>query len=99
MQYTPTLNFTAVLPNLHTDCTDGELRLVGGTFNGTGRLEVCFQSHWGTVCDDLFNDTAAGVACRQLGYEAGSTSVLIYCVDCGGWHIYFTPGWHGLCDY
>lgn len=79
----PILNFqfTAVpLPSplyLHTDCTDGELRLVGGASNGTGRLEVCSQSRWGTVCDDLFSDIAARVACRQLGYEAGSMSVLM----------------------
>ena len=48
-------------------CMTGELRLVDGATNNTGRLEVCYNGEWGTVCDDLFNDLAASVACRQLG--------------------------------
>lgn len=34
-----------------------------------GRLEVLYNSQWGTVCDDLFGDRDAVVACRQLGYK------------------------------
>ena len=50
----------------------GELRLVDGPTNSSGRLEVCYNGEWGTVCDDLFYDIEASVACRQLGYEKGS---------------------------
>ena len=53
-------------------CMTGELRLVDGATNNTGRLEVCYNGEWGTVCDDLFNDLAASVACRQLGLEGRS---------------------------
>lgn len=48
---------------------DGELRLSGGS---SGTLEVYYMGQWGTVCDDLFDDVAAGVACRQLGYATGT---------------------------
>ena len=38
-----------------------------------GRLEICVNRHWGTVCndgmneDDPFDRNAAKVVCRQLG--------------------------------
>ena len=35
----------------------------------SGRLEVFFQGRWGTVCDDDFNNNAARVVCRQLGFN------------------------------
>jgi len=33
-----------------------------------GRLEVNYNGVWGSVCDDGFNDTAASVVCRSLGF-------------------------------
>ena len=59
----------------YANCTSGDVRLVPGTTNLTqsehsmqGRLEVCINSAWGSVCLDPFFDTDdAGVACSQLG--------------------------------
>ena len=53
-------------------CEDRAIRVVDGPALNEGRVEVCFNETWGTVCDDLWNQKDAIVACRQLGYSAQS---------------------------
>ena len=52
-----------------TTCTQGAIRLQGGTTT-QGRVEICNNNAWGTVCDDSWSTTNAEVACRQLGFSA-----------------------------
>ena len=58
-----------------TTCTQGAIRLQGGT-STSGRVEICKNNEWGTVCDDSWGDVDARVACRQLGLPSTSMKVV-----------------------
>ena len=47
------------------DCADGDVRLVGGSNVLEGRVEVCYNNAWGTICSDGFGTQDAEVICRQ----------------------------------
>ena len=72
------------------------IRLVGGSTQYEGRVEVFINRQWGTVCDDLWGLNDAHVVCRQLGYGPatsfttsatfgrGSGPIVMDDVDCRG---------------
>ena len=47
-------------------CTDGEIRLVDGSTDREGRVEVCANRRWRTVCTG--SQELAGAVCSQMGY-------------------------------
>ena len=64
------------------NCKTGNIRLVEGTKGYEGRLEVCINQVWGTVCSLSWDSTEIKVACRQLGYqELGMLSLSKFCYN------------------
>ncbi|WAR22273.1 SRCR1-like protein [Mya arenaria] len=46
-----------------------KVRLTGGSGSTSGRVEVFMYGQWGTICDDSFDSTDAGVICVMLGHQ------------------------------
>ena len=60
-------------------CATGDIRLVGGGVPNEGRIEICMNNVWGTVCDDGWDSTDATVVCRQLEYSTtGKQTTLMH---------------------
>ena len=53
---------------------EGDLRLQGGTTPLEGRVEICINLMWGSICDTNWDVNDATVVCRQLGYSDSGKS-------------------------
>ncbi len=55
--------------NSYKGCTEGDVRLAEGSTRLEGRVEICKNNLWSTVCDSGWTAVDAIVVCRQLGYS------------------------------
>ena len=39
-----------------------------------GRIEICYNNMYGTVCNDFWDELDAIVVCRQLGFNGSGSS-------------------------
>ena len=65
------------------DCSDGDIRLIGGMSPLEGRVEICQNDAYSTVCDDLWDELEARVVCRQLNYNGPGIfnfSINVFCM-------------------
>ena len=49
-------------------CEEGDARLVYGDVVNEGRVEICIDETWSTICDNGWSLNDANVVCQQLGY-------------------------------
>ena len=42
-----------------------------------GRVEICINNIWGSVCDAGWNNYDAGVVCHQLGFQSASKLIIV----------------------
>ncbi|XP_054748966.2 deleted in malignant brain tumors 1 protein-like [Lytechinus pictus] len=82
-----------------------DLRLVGGSRDSEGRVEIYYSGSWGTICDDGWGSDEADVACRQLGYDyalayhynayfgEGSGNIVLDDVSCWGYESQLLECW------
>ena len=53
-----------------SNCTDYDVQLVDGTTANEGKVLICINGVWGTVCDNEISSSDITVICRQLGYKS-----------------------------
>ena len=78
------LHILSAISTLDGNCSNGNVRL--NKFSDSnlhmtrqGRLELCINSAWGTVCNKLFDNVDASVFCGELtGFSGEGNSALIY---------------------
>lgn len=64
----------------YSSCDDGAVRLLNGSTSLEGRLEICINNAWGTVCQDQFSSDEASIVCSKLGLDNGMFRTLCFAV-------------------
>ena len=61
-------------------CNDGEIRLVGGSTNLEGTVEICFGNLWGLIAESGWGDHDAAATCRQLRFLGEGKYIIVIVV-------------------
>ena len=63
----------AAVTVVQSNCSDGDVRLVGGSNEYEGRVEICINQVWGTICSgssySRWGVTDGKIVCKQLGHQ------------------------------
>ena len=70
-------NSVATVQVTPSNCTEGNVRLAEGDSEYGGRVEVCINKAWGTVCLPGWGNQEARVVCNQIGATTLGINFLI----------------------
>ena len=93
-----TSSYLPTVVSTGSTCTYGDVRLVDGSNQYEGRVEVCINDQWGTVCDISWSSADATTVCKQLGY-AYTSSMFEERITFGTLLLYIhppCPSWKGI---
>eukprot|EP00057_Strongylocentrotus_purpuratus_P015796 XP_011670270.1 PREDICTED: deleted in malignant brain tumors 1 protein-like [Strongylocentrotus purpuratus] len=100
-----------LLANVGSHPQPFQVRLIGGSNDAKGRVEVLHDGSWGTICDDSWDLRDARVVCRMLGFDGvldaprsarfgqGSGPVFLAYVGCEGTEGNLADCAHGEIEY
>ena len=70
----------AAVTAVQSNCSDGDVRLVGGSNEYEGRVEICINQVWGTICSgssySRWGVPDGRVVCKQLGHQEFGKCIL-----------------------
>ena len=78
------VHLVVVHGSTYANCTDGQVRLFGGSTNYEGTVEICINHAWGTIHDewihhkDRWRYQEAQTVCNALGYTAPGMKAGLY---------------------
>ncbi len=62
-----------------------DIRLVGGSYNYSGNVQILYNGTWGTICDSGWSYNDARVACRYVILKIPHTPIdtnMFFCLAC-----------------
>ena len=68
------IHYNVYIGQTADNCIEDSIRVVNGSNNGSGQVEVCRFGCWGTVCDEGWDRDDANIACRQLRFQETAAS-------------------------
>ena len=61
-----------------SNCTTGAVRLANGPNKYEGRVEICINNAWGTVCHSEFSSEDAQVICKDVGMVVAEGEIYLF---------------------
>ncbi len=72
--------FSRFLATITIVCSENAVRLADGVDSAQGRVELCRDGEWRSICANSWTHPDAQVACRQFGFNGRELRCYIVCI-------------------